>query len=59
MSGGEAICYNARMRKGQSLLEYVLVLASLAAVVSVLGFLVAGAVEYGARTERLVSADCP
>lgn len=47
------------MRKGQSLLEYVLVLASLAAVVSVLGFLVAGAVEYGARAERLVSADCP
>ena len=47
------------MRKGQSLLEYVLVLASIAAVVSVLGFLVAGAVEYGARTERLVSSDCP
>lgn len=55
----EEICYNASMRKGQSLLEYVLVLASLAAVVSVLGFLVVGAVEYGARAERLVSADCP
>ena len=47
------------MRKGQSLLEYVLVLASIAAVVSVLGFLVAGAAKYGARTERLVSSDCP
>ncbi len=47
------------MRKGQSLLEYVLVLASLVVVVSILGFLVAGARSYGVRTESLVSSEYP
>ena len=47
------------MRKGQSLLEYVLALASLAAVASVLGFLVSGAVSFGVRTERLASSEYP
>ena len=47
------------MRKGQSLLEYVLALASLVVVVSVLGFLVSGAVGFGVRTESLVSGDWP
>lgn len=47
------------MRTGQSLLEYVLALAGVAAVVAVLGFLVSGAVGYGVRTESLVSSECP
>ena len=47
------------MRTGQSLLEYVLALAGVAAVVAVLGFLVSGAVGDGVRTESLVSSECP
>lgn len=47
------------MRTGQSLLEYVLALAGVAAVVVVLGFLVSGAVGYGVRTEGLVSSEYP
>lgn len=48
-----------RMRKGQSLLEYVLALAGVVSVVVVLGFLVSGAVGYGVRTESLVSSEYP
>ena len=47
------------MRKGQALLEYVLVLACLAVVVSVLWCLVRGAVRFGFRTEALVSSEYP
>lgn len=47
------------MRKGQSLLEYVLALASLVAVVSVLGFLVSASVTFGVRTEKFVSSEYP
>ncbi len=47
------------MRKGQALLEYVLALAGLAVVVSVLGFLVSASVGFGVRTERLVSSEYP
>lgn len=47
------------MRKGQALLEYALALAGLVAVVSVMGFLVAGSVGFGVRAERLVSSEYP
>jgi uncharacterized protein (UPF0333 family) len=46
-------------RRGQAMLEYVLVLAGLAVVVTILGFLVTGALRYGERSERLVSSEYP
>lgn len=51
------ICYN--MRNGQAMLEYVLVLAGLLAVCSILGGLVTTAVRSGARAESLVTSDYP
>jgi hypothetical protein len=46
-------------RRGQALFEYVLVLACLAVVVSVFGYLVVGAMRYGERSERLVASEYP
>ena len=50
---------NVRMRRGQAMLEYVLCLASLLVVVGILWGLVRAAVRHGARTESLVTSDCP
>ena len=52
-------CYNTPMQRGQALLEYVLVLACLAVVVSVLWCLVGGASRFGSRAEALVSSEYP
>ena len=46
-------------RRGQALFEYVLVLAAMLVVVTVLGFFVTGAVRFGVRTQTLVSYECP
>ena len=53
------LCYNTSMQRGQALLEYVLVLACLAVVVSVLWCLVGGASRFGSRAETLVSSEYP
>lgn len=46
-------------RRAQALLEYVLALASLLVVVSIMAILVRGALRGAERTENLVSAECP
>ena len=50
---------NVRMRRGQTLLEYVLSLASLLVVIGMLWGLVRVAIRHGERTEALVTSDCP
>ena len=50
---------NVRMRRGQTLLEYVLSLASLLVVIGMLWGLVRVAIRHGERTEVLVTSDCP
>ena len=60
------LCYNTgAARHGQATLEYVLALAALLVVVAILSALVGtrehpGVIDrYAARTENLVTADCP
>jgi len=48
-----------RVRGGQAMLEYVIVLAALLVVVSALFGLVCVAERYATRTESLVTADVP
>ena len=48
-----------RSRRAQAMLEYVLALATLLIVVSILTVLVRVAVKSAERTEDLVSAECP
>jgi len=47
------------MRRGQAMVEYVVVLSSLLIVVSVLYGFVCAAERYAIRTENLVTSDCP
>lgn len=47
------------MRKGQALLEYVLVFAALLGVVGILWGLIGVTGRYAERTEKLVSSDYP
>ena len=55
--------YNTRvacgLRPGQAALEYVLSLAALLVVVSLLWGLVGVALRFADRTEDLVSSECP
>ena len=55
--------YNTRraggLRPGQAMLEYVLSLAALLVVVSLLWGLVGVALRFADRTEDLVSSECP
>ena len=46
-------------RRAQALLEYVLSLAAMLVVVSILSGFVFVAVRHADRTERLVSSECP
>ena len=46
-------------RRGQAAVEYVLAVAALLVVVSVMGYLVTAAYKSAQRTEALVGADCP
>lgn len=46
-------------RRGQALLEYVLVLAGLLVVVGILGTLVGVTVRYAARANNLVASEYP
>ncbi len=48
-----------RMRRGQALLEYVLVAASLLVVVAILSVLVHVTIRQAIRVETLVSSDTP
>jgi len=48
-----------RMRRGQAAAEYVIVLASLLIVVSILYGFVCAAERYAVRTDSLVTSDCP
>ena len=48
-----------RMRGGQALLEYVLVLAGLLAVTAILWGLVGAVIRHGERTRALVASDYP
>jgi len=47
------------LKSGQAMLEYVLALAGLLVVISVLWALVGTTVRYAERTERLVASDYP
>jgi len=46
-------------RSGQAAVEYVLALATLLVVVSIMGYFVLAAQKSAHRTEALVSQDCP
>lgn len=46
-------------RCGQAAVEYVLALATLLVVVSIMGYFVLAAQKSAQRTEALVSQDCP
>ena len=48
-----------RGRRGQAVVEYVLALATLLVVVSVMGYFVTAAHKSAHRAETLVSQDCP
>lgn len=47
------------MRRGQTMLEYVLVLAALLAVTAVTGLLLRASQKSAVRTERLVRSNYP
>jgi len=51
--------YNAHMRHGQALIEYVLAMAGMVVVVAILFGLVHVAIRYSVRTENLVSGEYP
>ena len=46
-------------RSGQAAIEYVLALATLLVVVSIMGYFVTAAHKSAHRSEALVSQDCP
>ena len=46
-------------RGGQAMVEYVLALATLLIIVSIMGYFVAAAHKSAYRSEALVSQDCP
>ena len=50
---------NVRARRGQAMLEYVLVFAALLIAVCALCIFVRAAWRYADRTENLVTSDCP
>ena len=51
--------YDNRMRRGQTLVEYVLVLVLLLGAASVAGFMVRAVRAQAARTETLLGSDYP
>ena len=56
------VCYNnkvVRMRKAQAALEYVLALASLLVVVTVMWGLIRASWKQAERTVKLVVSECP
>lgn len=53
------IVVRARLRSGQAMLEYMLVLAALLVVVALVWGLVGVSRRYADRTENLVTSDCP
>lgn len=56
------VCYNnkaVRMRKAQAALEYVLALASLLVVVTVMWGLIRASWKQSERTVKLVVSECP
>lgn len=55
------VCYNneVRVHKGQAMLEYVLVLAGLLVVVSIMWGLVRALERQSARTVNIVASDYP
>jgi hypothetical protein len=57
------LCYNTDMknktRKGQAMLEYVLVFAALLGLVLVSGYLLSATKQTVFRSERLVGSDYP
>ena len=50
---------NARARRGQAMLEYVLVFAALLIAACALYAFVQAVWRYADRTENLVTSDCP
>ena len=48
-----------RLRKGQTMTEYILVFAALLGVIAVSGFLLSAVVRTVERTESLVGSDYP
>ena len=52
-------CMRTCGRKGQTMVEYVLAVAALLVVATVMGFLVTAAQKSAHRSEALVGADCP
>lgn len=48
-----------KARSGQAMVEYVLALATLLVIVSIMGYFVTAAQKSAQRTEALVSMDCP
>lgn len=53
------VCYDNRMRHGQTLVEYVLVLALLLGAATVAGFMVRAVRAQSARTDTLLGSDYP
>ena len=50
---------NVRAKRGQTMLEYVLVFAALLIAVAALCVFVRAVWRYADRTENLVTSDCP
>ena len=53
------ICYNTHMRRGQTMVEYVVTLSALLVVAALLWSLSGVAVRYSARTDHLVAGEYP